>query len=274
MPVRTTGVALRNTAERWSGRSSLGLACAALLLLVSALSACGGTQAPPRRSRQEDAIYHYRQSLLQLDQRRYKESLEELGEAVRLDPENPLFRYQYGVVHFAMGEWDNAETKLREALELDPRYADAHNLLGAVLSEEGDREGALAEFHKVLADRTYPTPARVWVNIALLYEQMGNPEEAVTAYRKALDAEPGYGRAHYGLAQALEQSGQMDEALAEYEVAAREYAGQAEFEFRFGLACFRAGQTDRAREHLTLVVKKAPGTTDAARAEELLKLID
>jgi len=247
---------------------------AGLFLATLLLGGCGGsarpTQAPPR---QQEALNHYRKGLLGLDQKRYAESLKEFEEAVRLDPQNAAFRYQLGQVHYSLGEWDAAEAALREVTKLDPYNADARLLLGAVLSEKGQRQAALDEFRTVLANRNYSTPEKAWVNVALLYDQMGNPEEAIGSYHKALDANPHYARAHYGLAQALDKLDRLKEAIAEYEIAAPDYEDSSEFHYRAGLACFRSGLKEQAKQHLGMVVQKSPGTTDAVKAEELLKLI-
>jgi tetratricopeptide (TPR) repeat protein len=246
------------------------------ILPLVLFSATGATLAArkPEGQGEKDGYYWYQKSLLSLEAKLYEQSLDELSKAIKIEPKSPQYRYQQAIVNFALARWDRAEESLQAALVADAYYTEAHNLLGAVLSEKGDRAGALAEFQKVLADRNYATPEKVWVNIALLQEQMGNLEEAVTSYRRALDASNGYMRAHYGLAQVLDRMQRWDESIAEYAVAAKEYESSPEFQYKFGLACFRAGRKLEAREHLELVVRRAPGSTDASKAEDLLKLIN
>ena len=268
------------------------------LALVAA--ACGGPRAASSmKSRDEEALNHYRRGIVAFEQRRYADSLKELQQAVKLAPDKPEISYRLALVHYSLGEWDAAEAAVRPVVEADPYSSDARLLLGAVLSEKGQHEAALGEFKAVLADRTYTTPEKAWVNIALLYEKMGNLDEAVTAFRKALDANPKHSRAHYGLAEAFDKMNRLPEAIAEYEVASGDYEELPEFHYQYGLACFRrlknlekgspeekgqgpggAGAAsdimalkECARKHLDTVVKRVPGTTDASRAEEILKLI-
>ncbi len=253
-------------------RFSLPVAFAAALLLYTGAPAPAASKTPP--GGEKDAYYWFQKGLLGFEGKNYDQAIEDFGKAIRMEPENPTYRYQLAVVYFALARWEDSERELRSALKVNAYYSDAHNLLGAILAEKGDRPGALAEFQKVLSDKSYATPWKVWVNVALLYEQMGNLEEAVVSYRKALDAQNGYARAHYGLAQVLDRMGRLDEAIAEYKVASRDYETSPEFQYRVGLACFRAGRRDEAREHLNEVVRRAPGTTDASKAEDLLKLLE
>jgi tetratricopeptide (TPR) repeat protein len=241
----------------------------ALIIVALMVVACGSK----RTERSKDAFQHYRKGVLNFEAKRYSESIEHLERAVRMQPDNVDFRMQLALVHFALGEWDEAEASLREAIRLDPYRSEAHRRLGMALFEKGERAAAIEEFRAVLSDASYPKPETVWVNIGQAYEAMGNSEEAVTSYRRALDSKPDYPRAHYELAKLLDKLNRLEEAIAEYDVAAPHYEALPEFHYRLGLACFRAGKKDRAREHFQTVVQKAPGSTDAARAEEYLQLI-
>jgi Flp pilus assembly protein TadD len=48
------------------------------------------------------------------------------------------------------GDLGSAEQQLRQLLALDPSNADAHNLLGVVFENRGDREAAIAAFEQAL----------------------------------------------------------------------------------------------------------------------------
>jgi predicted O-linked N-acetylglucosamine transferase (SPINDLY family) len=72
-------------------------------------------------------------------------------DAVRSRPNEPRYRFTLGRVFKALGDLPNAERAYREAITLDPRYADAHVSLGIVLKLRGDIEGALAQYDAALA---------------------------------------------------------------------------------------------------------------------------
>ena len=249
------------------------IASSLLLLAGVLLFGCAGKREEASTPR-EAAFDHYKMSLVLMDQKRYTDSRTEIAKAVKMEPSNESFHYQLGVVNFALGDWDAAEQALRGALAINPKNSEAHSWLGAVLSEQGRRDEALLEFQKVLTDRSYETPEKIWVNIALLYDEMNNLDEAIVSYRKALDGNQKYSRAHFGLAQALDKVGRLDDAIAEYAIAENDYNADPEFHYQYGFACFRAHRLDTAKEQFSTVMRNSPGTTAAAKAQELLKLIE
>ena len=66
------------------------------------------------------------------------------------------------------------------------------------LEARGDFPGALTSYR--LALREHPDDLRVLQNIAIAFSKTGQPEEAIRAYRKALQIDPDLAGAHYGLA--------------------------------------------------------------------------
>lgn len=64
--------------------------------------------------------------MIYMDNDRLEEALAALAQANLHDPGNPRGRNFMGVVTGRMGWNDAAESELRKALEIDPRYADAH----------------------------------------------------------------------------------------------------------------------------------------------------
>ncbi len=66
------------------------------------------------------------------------------------------------------------------------------------LEARGDFPSALTSYR--LALREHPDDLRVLQNIAIAFSKTGQPEEAIRAYRKALQIDPDLAGAHYGLA--------------------------------------------------------------------------
>ena len=66
------------------------------------------------------------------------------------------------------------------------------------LERQGDFDAALTSYR--LAMRDHPNDPRILQNMAIAYSRTGRLEEAVRAYRRALDLDPLLSGAHYGLA--------------------------------------------------------------------------
>lgn len=74
-----------------------------------------------------------------------------------------------------------------------------------VLERQGDYDAALTSYRLALRDT--PNDLRVLQNMAIAFSRTGRLEEAVRAYRRALEIDPELSGAHYGLAFLLEKRG-------------------------------------------------------------------
>lgn len=107
-----------------------------------------------------------------------------------------------------MGFWQKLfGAKRSEALR--PQRLDYLNEALA-LERQGDYEAALTSYR--LAHRDDPTDARILLNMAIAYTKIGQPEEAIRLYRRALEIDGGLGGAHYGLAFLLLKRGESEAA--------------------------------------------------------------
>jgi len=204
---------------------------------------------------------------------RVSESLAILQKAVESAPTNaPLLNY-YGQLSFLAGRNDVAEASFTKALVLDPHLTDARNNLGSVYDATGRKSQAEQEYKAVLKDTTYPTPEKVYMNLGLLYGSQGRQEEAIANLRRAVELNPKFWHGHFELASALDRAGQLDEAAREYEVAAPDYRNNGEYHYRLGLVYMKLQQPGVAREHLMRCQELSPGSENASKAYDLLKML-
>jgi superkiller protein 3 len=204
---------------------------------------------------------------------RVSEAFVQMDQAVEAEPSNPTLRLQYGQLCLRAGRYPEAEAAFLKALELDRNLTDAHNYLGTVYHELGRHSDAEREYKIALADPAYPSPELVYLNLGLLYGDVGRDPEAVDALRKAVGIAPKYYKAHFYLAEALERTDKLEEAAREYEVAEPGFRNSGDYYYRRGFACYRLGQMVEAREALSRVLLVAPGSESAAHADELLRTI-
>jgi Flp pilus assembly protein TadD len=66
------------------------------------------------------------------------------------------------------------------------------------LERQGDYDAALTSYRLALRDR--PKDTRILQNMAIAFTKTGRTDEAIRAYRRALEVAPGLSGAHYGLA--------------------------------------------------------------------------
>jgi tetratricopeptide (TPR) repeat protein len=106
----------------------------------------------------------------------------------------------------------------KEALEIYPRYEDAHLNLGAVYSGTGHPVEAGEEFKEAI--RIKPDDAHAYNDLGAVLGE-GHMDESIALFQKALSIDPNYVDAHKNLGQALDSKGRLEEAVAQYEQALR-----------------------------------------------------
>ncbi|HSE12794.1 MAG TPA: tetratricopeptide repeat protein, partial [Rudaea sp.] len=85
---------------------------------------------------------------------------------------------------------DRAESSARRAIQLGPRWADAHFLLGNILAEAGKTLQAAAAYRDAVRDA--PADARYHYQLALTLEDQGDFAEAQRTYERALELKPDF----------------------------------------------------------------------------------
>ncbi len=107
---------------------------------------------------------------------------------------------QLGIVFGMLDDADNTERCYRRAAQCDPRCAQAHNNLGAVLLDRGRPEPAVACFETAL--RLQPDYAMAWNNLGNARAARHQWPEAEAAYARAIALKPDFALAHFNLANA------------------------------------------------------------------------
>ena len=126
-----------------------------------------------------------------------------LGTAVQMlsrHPERAGSAYYAAAHHFLRGELDAALASAQHALTIDPTFARAQNLVGAIEATRGDTAAARAAFEASLAlDAQDPA---TYQNLATLELNSGNRAGAARLFEEALSIDPSSGVARQGLERA------------------------------------------------------------------------
>jgi tetratricopeptide (TPR) repeat protein len=130
--------------------------------------------------------------------------------ALRLDERAFEWRYLLGVVQAELGENAAAVASFRLALSLNRQYLPAHIRLAESLMRAGDLEASRAEYVAVL--RGFPDLALANYGLGRVESAVGRTAAAIVCYRRALEAAPEFGAAHYALALAYRNLGDAPRA--------------------------------------------------------------
>ena len=116
-----------------------------------------------------------------------------------------------------------------------------------VLERQGDYDAALTSYRLALRDQ--PNDLKVLQNMAIAFSRVGSVEEAVRAYRRALEIDPTLSGAHYGLAFLLIKRGD---------------AGGAE-KHLLAFLLLKRGESEGATKHLQAFLAHPPSGDEADR---------
>jgi Flp pilus assembly protein TadD len=166
---------------------------------------------------------------------------------------------------------EGAESRYREALRLDPDWADAHERLGALLDRQGRLEEAESQYREAL--RIGPDNASVHQSLGMALEDQKRFEEAETQYREALRLDPENARAHESLGMVLEDQRRLEEAETQYREALRLDPGNAKAHESLGVVLEDQRRLEEAEAQYREALRLDPNwATARQRLSTLLQL--
>ncbi len=163
-------------------------------------------------SPKDRAVLHAELGAGYYERGRMEIALEELNEAVALDPSNPQIYNYFGLVHAMLGENAKAEQNFQRALSLAPEDSEIRHNWGWYLCSNGKPRQSIPEFEIALRNPLYKTPEIALTNAGRCSAAFGDVANADSYYRRALARTPNNAPAAYGLALLAFRAGRQDEA--------------------------------------------------------------
>lgn len=138
------------------------------------------------------------------EEKKYGRAIENLQKAARLDPALPEAWNNLATVCFSTERPKEGVLACERGIAYNPSYSLLYNTLGNHYYKVGLYDKALENF--LTAEKLLPTNASIAMNAALGFAALGNEEEAMRQYNRAMDL--GYGEstaAFYQITVHLEQ---------------------------------------------------------------------
>ena len=107
----------------------------------------------------------------------YVESIKQLSEAIKVDPEHTLSLMSRGSAYFRIDRLDEAIADFDRAIQLNPRLARSYHLRGLAKERQGNDVEAIADFEKAI--ELDPEYGAAYYSRATLHTKMGNEDLAV-----------------------------------------------------------------------------------------------
>jgi tetratricopeptide (TPR) repeat protein len=129
---------------------------------------------------------------------RHVDAARSFAAALELDPNDEQTRFRLATELYYQQKPAEALDHIKRLVEAAPGNAAYLNLYAGALTRTGGYEQAVAVFETLLA--SFPRQALLWVNYGRVLRTVGRRDEAIAAYRKAMELEPDMAAAYVGLA--------------------------------------------------------------------------
>lgn len=134
-------------------------------------------------------------------------AFQELRAALQANPNYAPAFNMLGLVHGDLREDKQADENFRRAIALSPNYSEAHNNYGLFLCQRGRADEALARFETALSNPLYATPEKALANAGVCAMAKGDLAKAETYFARALKRAPNQPTAQQGMAEVHSRNG-------------------------------------------------------------------
>ena len=195
------------------------------------------------------------------------QAIAEYETIVTLEPKSVEDRMVLGQLYTVKHEPKKAEDQFKTAQAIEPDSEDVVLNLARLYGESGDMTHAAKIIEDVPeSDRT----SKMEFALGAAYDQMKHPKDAIAAYQRALDIEPGDTRTIDALAQALLNDDQLDAAMKEYHELADADPDDTSALIHISEIQRRQGKYEDALATVRKAVQKEPDNLEAGYNEGLL----
>ena len=184
--------------------------------------------------------------------------LDALERLVAMFPQDERTYVQLGTFFFGQQDFSGAVERSSQAIEINPKYAGAYNLLGYAHRNLDDLDSALVAFEEYVA--LIPDEANPYDSLAELQMEMGNYDASIETYRKALEINPYFALSYQGITINHSLKGEPElaqEAADQMLAAARNFAERQAAMFRVVTSHLFAGNTEAAMEISEVMMAEA-----------------
>ena len=139
------------------------------------------------------------------------QALELAQRAIALDSSQADAFSLLGNIYLLTHQYEKAITEGERAVALNPNGADSHVWLAMILTSSGKPEDAIELIYKAIRLNPFP-PNWYFMSLGNAYFLMGEFNQAIEAYKKALQRSPNFLLAHIGLAASCSAANHAEDA--------------------------------------------------------------
>jgi len=196
-----------------------------------------------------------------------EQAISEFQKIVALQPTSVEDHMVLGQLYTVKHQPEKAEAEFKTAQSIEPESEEVVLNLSRLYAESGDLQHAVKAIQDVPEDGRTP---KMEFTLGALYDQLKQPKDAISAYKRAQDLEPGDLQTIDALAQALQNNDQLEEALKAYKELADADPENAEAQVHIAEIERRLGKYEDALATVKKARKLDPHSLEAGFNEGML----
>jgi tetratricopeptide (TPR) repeat protein len=186
----------------------------------------------------------------------WKDGLTLWAREVTVFPQSEKGYTSLGIAYYEKGQVNKAIAHLKNAIRLNPNYANAHFNLGVVYQSQGLINEAIKEYR--ISIEIIPNHISAHNNLGLSYFLQGNVIKAIEHYKVAIRINPNYPNAHDNLGNAYQSQGLINRAIKEYETVLKINPNSPEANNNLGNVYAKLNRIDKAIQQYQVVLRIQP----------------
>jgi type IV pilus assembly protein PilF len=139
-------------------------------------------------------------------------AIQELDQAVKIDPKNAKIYNIYGLVYATLGKDADAQRNFQQALEIAPNDSEIRQNWGWFLCTHGKARESIPEFEQAIRNPLYKSPDVALANAGKCSVEIGDYRRAEDYLKRALAINSTSMAAAYSLAVLAYREGRLDDA--------------------------------------------------------------
>ncbi len=158
-----------------------------------------------------------------IDSSKYNEAIMLYNQAIERDPNNAYFGLDLATIYINMRQWDKATEICKRYTEIYPGFATPFSYLGYINMLQGiEKIGEAKYYYEQAIDkkqwfRDYVSEASTYSNLAIIYVNLRDYENAIKMFEKAVNIRPDYKEGYLNLGKLYTMINNNEKAIEMYE---------------------------------------------------------
>ena len=179
-------------------------------LIMCLTVSCAST---PKEDKLQKARAHYQLGVSYLNDNNIQPAFVEFQKALELNPNDKETLNAIGVIYLLkLEDYARAVEFLRKALKQDKNYSEAWNNLGVAYEKMGKYQEAIEAYKTALQNTFYRNPEKAFNNLGRVYYRNRRYDDAIDAYKEAAKRASDFALPYYGLALCYNAAGKYGNA--------------------------------------------------------------